>query len=247
MTQTHATPLGLDFQGFDTDTQANDYDGCQYWNVAGSPKLDSSKESWAYSQYDTKHDHLQAMAVAVAWKSFSTRTIRMDFSKRALYMADIIQVCMLAAYEPTTMADLEKALYTTTRDSDTAERVYAYRDGAEDWTPEEIAEKTRYKHIESAMKAWMKSEFAQAHTVVMDDATEEIEKLSYVVARRSDVDRDLPEMDRLDILLARACDKMPTDKMASTLRKLVYGEISLADVNSTTRAYFRSVVGSLVA
>lgn len=221
---------------------------------ADMPAPLSGKEDWLYNEYnaDTQisgGDVRQQMALAVAWKNRATSSIRMDYTLRALHMGDIIQACMVAAYEPYSLKDCERVWY---------KRIQVEQaDGTHIWVneirPEVLAMtdaereiKYAYMHISTACRKAVKMALdLHGKEVVCGQAVE----LDTITAHRvhdaylKDVDGS--EWDRLDAML-KHCESRLYPTQVAMLRRLVAGEVTLSQLPSRSRDAIRIAVSEIL-
>ena len=120
------------------------------------------KQDYIANQYDGAVVR-QKMALGVAWHSHSTQAIRSDYKLRDRYMADIVQACMEAAYEPYTSKDTDRVWFRCARDENglvimgaDGHAVKEIRKEIANLTSAELECRFIYAHIERKCRAQVK-------------------------------------------------------------------------------------------
>lgn len=208
-------------------------------------KAGSNKPSWLQNKYAVDADTRQRMAIAVAWKSKSTQSIRHDQALRAEHMGDIIQAAMLGAYEPPTLRDSEAVWFRKYR-NESGEVVTELRESVQKLTPEQVQEKIQYKHIERVVRREVRRVLdLHGKVVPLNLEVEADDDGEHITAKRvyDEYLRDCEgtEFDRLDLLLDYTCHLLPAST-GNLLRKLAQGEAKLSDIGSKSRTHIRHAV-----
>lgn len=226
----------------------------RYWGAKDETKhavLDAD-EQWARLQFDTENDPIARMAMGVVWKGFAFQNVRGDVNRRRRLLADLMQEAYAAGLEAPTMADQHHVWYKRKQAED-GTWGEVLRDGIAELTQEELSRRYVMRHMEVACRRLLAKESENVRTFIADaddDASEDttaeaVAKPVNVVASHVYAAGET-EDDRLDVLLSKAEQYLPTQAQRDQLRLLVEGKLKLSQLSSTTRTQMQSICYRLV-